>query len=450
MTDTAGELAASTRQDIDRFLDDHLFDADVPGASVAVFDRDGVQYATGYGSRDREENAPATADTLYYVGSITKLVTAVAVLQLVDRGALALDDAVGQYVDFLADVPGEPVTVEDLLTHSSGMPADAIVGRDTIADERDLALHVDGATDRRLTDRERFFYYNSGYKVLGALVEAVDGRDYEPYVQDAVFDPLGMERSTFDQSVLEASEDGMTGYVREDEELERREEPLDFEGVPADGGLVAPVAELTRLLRCLLAGGELDGERILGADLADAMTSRQTAWTRSIDGTERWYGYGSIVRPFGDDTVVGHAGAVWTAQANLIALADRGLGVALAVNAGHAPAIDFARGVLALVAGEDPTRTVPALGLDAKIDTVTGTYESYRDGPTVEVSDAGGYVELDLDTPDEVVAAFPESSAPDEYEFYTVDERGTRAPVEFLDGDNGLVLLWERHRYDRV
>jgi CubicO group peptidase (beta-lactamase class C family) len=85
-------LADGTVHAVDRFLDDWLVDDDVPGASVAIVDRDDLLYATGLGARDTDARDAATAETVYGVGSIAKPVTALTVLQLVDRGDLALDD----------------------------------------------------------------------------------------------------------------------------------------------------------------------------------------------------------------------------------------------------------------------------------------------------------------------------------------------------------------------
>lgn len=118
-------------------------------------------------------------------------------------------------------------------------------------------------------------YSNSGYKVLGELIAAVDGRSYPEYAEQEVLSPVGMDRSTFDQTVPCEADDAMTGYLSENDDRVPTEDPLEFETQPTDGGLISRVPEITRLLRCLLNDGTLDGTRVLAAESVAAMTDRQ-------------------------------------------------------------------------------------------------------------------------------------------------------------------------------
>lgn len=189
---TMTDLSPARRRDIGSFVHDWVREAEVPGASVVVFGADGERYAEGFGARDLESNAPATPDTLYGVGSVTKPITALAVVDLAEQDQLSLSDPIDRYVDHYADAPGDPITIAELLSHTSGMPAtstgllsQAMDGRPAgVADERDRERLVRDAVEFRTTDRERFFYYNTGYDVLGRVIEAVDGREYAEYVQD--------------------------------------------------------------------------------------------------------------------------------------------------------------------------------------------------------------------------------------------------------------------------
>lgn len=449
MSSTDADLDAATEREVERFLDDWLVAENVPGASVAVFDDAGLLHASGLGSRDLDANAEATADTRYNVGSVTKVTTAIAVLQLVERDELALGDEVSAYVPHLNSVPGDPVTVRELLSHSSGMPADSIVLRDNVADRRDLQRHVEGAADRRVVENPPFLYYNSGYKMLGELVGAVDGRSYADYVEEEILGPLAMERSTFDHTVLQTGDDAATGYRREDDDCVPAEKPLRFEAQPADGGLVSSVTDLSRLVRCLLNDGDLEGRRVLDPESVGAMTDRQSpSWT-TIDGEERWYGYGLFVEDFLGERLVGHAGRVAHSETYAGWLAERSLGVTLAANTAGVRVPDFGRGVLAIAAGESPTEAVPGLALQEKLSAVAGIYETYR-GPTATVEATGGHLTVTLDDGDEPMAAFPESLAADDYSFYAVRENGRREPIEFRETDDGLTMLLSPFRLDRT
>lgn len=449
MESTEPGLGPEKEREVEAFVEDWLVEEEIPGVSVAVFDAGGTLYATGLGARTLDGTEPATPETLYSVGSITKIVTAVAVFQLVERGDLALDDGIGEHVPFLGDVPGDPITVEELLTHSSGMPSDTVFERDNVATVRDLQLHADAAADQRLTDDDRFMYYNTGYKILGELVGTVDGRDYAAYVQEEIFSPLGMDRSTFDQTALQSEADAMTGYVVEDGERVPVEGPLDFEAGVADGALISPVTELTRLLRCLLGDGELDGTRLLEPGTVREMRTQQRHRVSTLDGEQRGYGYGLMLEEFLDGHLVGHGGLVEHAQAYAGGFPDRGLGVAVAVNRAEVPMWAIAQGVLAIAAGESPVDVVPEVSLREKIDAVTGRYEAFR-GPSATVADAGGHITVELEEWGEKFPAFPESQAADEYAFYTVEPNGHRTPVEFREFDDGLAMLWGPARFNRT
>ncbi|MFB6206744.1 MAG: serine hydrolase [Haloglomus sp.] len=450
MTGTDGGLSAGTEREIERFLDDWLVAEDIPSVSVAVFDTDDILYATGLGARDLEASAPATADTRYHIGSITKTLTAIAVLQLVEENELALDDEIQGYVPYLRDVPGDPITIQELLTHSSGMPDDWVTARENIADRDDLRLHINGAAGQRVTENPPIMYTNAGFKILGELVAAVDGRAYTDYVTEEILAPLKMDGATFDQATLFEGEDVLTGYQQDDDDLVPTEHLLEFESQPADGGLLASVTNLTRLLRCLLQDGELDGTRLLAPDTVATMASQHARLETTLDDDDRWYGYGLLTGEFLGDRFVGHPGGVSHSMAWVGGLTQRGRGAALAVNTSGVRSRDYGRGVLALAAGEDPIETVPGLALREKLDAVAGTYEAYR-GATATVEPRDGHLVLRWEQADDPVSAFPESAAPDDHSFYLLKGDARRDPLEFRKtGDGMMMLLSNRLRLERT
>lgn len=455
-------LPTDARRRIESFVADWLADDDVPGASVAMVDGDEVVYAEGFGSRDLESNAPATVDTLYGIGSCTKSFTALAIAQLHGTGKLDVDDPVTDYVPHLGDVDDEPITVHELLTHTSGMPSDGsgvvLIGRLIDADpmavplggEADFRRYVEGSAAERATDRERFFYYNSGYTMLGRIVEAVDGRDFATYVEEEILAPLGMDRTTFDREAFEADDDAMTPYRVEDDDLVPSSFPADPIKYPA-GGLMASVSELTNYLRMNVAGGSFEGTGLLDADLLATMHDRHATRQVALDGTSRDYGYGWMVSDFLGDTLVGHGGSIAIATAYVGFLEDAGLGVAVACNTSPAThPMYVGPALLAILQGEEPT-AVDLFALREKLDAVEGTYESYREITTAEVErDGGGLaVTLGTDLDEREIRLFPETLDPDDHTFYFVAESGARVPVEFdLDGD-GADMYFQRWRLHR-
>lgn len=455
-------------REIEEYLDGWLVRAGIPGASVAVTDADGLVYANGLGARNVAAQAPATADTLYSFASVTKAVTALSVLVLADRGELALDDPIGAYTDYWTDVPGDPIEIRDLLSHSSGMPDDGHAERGYMFREglptsptvtpEDRRRHANAAADRRVVDEDRFMYNDLGFAVAGEIVEAVDGREFGEFAEAEVLDPLGMERSRIgygDHATVE--ENAAQGYTVGEEGPDPTEFDLNAVDVgdpQAAGGLLSSVRETTRILRCVANGGELDGTRLVSAETVAAMTDHQAPKRWSVDGDARGYGYGWLVDDSPAERVVGHGGTAPGVAQSWIGLApDLDLGAAVAFNATGIPKQQVGKGVLGIAAGYDPAGFVPALALREKVRSVTGTYEGFRGTPTATVGHEGTTVTVtfgrdDADG-DPDVRAVPATAARGEYEFYTVDDH-VRVPVTFRESDRGMELRIGGHRLFRT
>lgn len=466
MSDEPSSLSPATKRDIETFLDRHRVEHDIPGLSVAILNCDGILHATGMGARNIESRSPATPGTLYSIASVTKSFTAVAVLQLVERGDLSLSDEIREYVDFWNDVPGEPITVRDLLSHSSGMPSDYSASREVLfADSlptsplvtrEDDIRHANAAAARRITDEARLMNSNRGYQILGEIIEAASGRTYAEHVEDEIFAPLGMNRSRVGYGeISETADDAITGYVIEGGEPVANDHNLEEKLRPpySAGGILSSVSELATLVRCLLNGGEIGEERLLQSDLIEAMSSHQAPQLERIGTQTVGYGYGLRVSDFLDETFVDHEGtAPGVSRAYVGYLCEHGIGVTLGINTTAVPISALGKGVLAITTGESPETVVPSLSLQAKIDAVTGVYEGFRGGLEVAVEPgSGGSIVLSYrDGPDWELTAFPESVAHDEYDFYTVRENGIRESVTFRDTGSGMELRFNIDRLERT
>ena len=172
-----------------------------PGVSVAVVDAENASWSDGFGFADVETRRPASADTVYLWFSMTKIVTATAVVQLAERGVLGLGDQVGSWV------PGFPaggrVTVRHLLSHSAGLSNPIPVGWVRPADEpagdlNEFATRLLAKHSRlRGEPGVRARYSNLGYLVLGQVIEAASGSPYADYVRANILAPLGMTSTDF-------------------------------------------------------------------------------------------------------------------------------------------------------------------------------------------------------------------------------------------------------------
>ncbi|MFC6941969.1 serine hydrolase [Salinirubellus sp. GCM10025818] len=448
----------------ERFVSEWVGEHRIPGATLAVFDAD---HAAGFafGARDLRENTPATPDTLIGIGSCTKSFTGVAILQLAEAGDLAVTDDVSAYVPHLRDASGPPVTIRELLTHSSGMPSDgmatALIGRamdvdDTevpLSSDEDFARHVGGSVDERVLGLDDpFFYYNSGFTLLGEVVEAVSGRAYAEYVREEIQEPLGMERSTFRRERFESDGDTMTPYYRREGSIEEGRFPFD-RPIHAPGGLLSSVMELSRYGRMQLNDGSFRGERILPADRIEESRTPVSTRERLLGGTEQRYAYGWMVREFLGDTLVGHGGGIGVYNAYLGYLKNRGLGVALLCTTGpRTHPMHAGPAVLALLADEDPIEAVPHYALEERLPVLTGTYESYRGVQSLEVTRLGGGLRV-VDEDDGLggmeLALVPEDLGAGVSTFRTVDAGGNDVTVRFEVGDDSVDMYLQRWRLHR-
>ena len=450
---------------VERFASDWVSEDRIPGATLSVFDADGTA-VMGHRARGLGRNAAATPDPWLRIGSCTRSFTGVALLQLAEAGKLAVDDPVSDYVDAYDDVAGDPITIRDLLTHSSGLPSDgmatALISRMMglepmevpLSGEDDFHRHVAGSLDERATHLEDpFFYYNSGFTVLGEIIETLTGKPYAAYVDDEILGPLGMERSTFAREDFEADDDTMTPYYKENGSSTPGEFPFD-ESIHAPGGMLSSVRELARYGRMHLNGGELDGERILPeARIEEARTPVSQRETL-VDGTPQEYAYGWMVREFLGDTLVCHGGGIGVYNAFIGYLRDAGIGVAVQCTTQPETHPMYAGpAALAVALGEEPTEAVPHLALKRGLPELTGEYASYRDITTLTVERMGGGLVLKAESDREgamELPLVPQDIGDDVWTFTTVEASGAAVPIRFEHHEDGVDLYYQRWRLHKT
>jgi CubicO group peptidase (beta-lactamase class C family) len=294
-----------------------------PGAVVVVVKRDGPVFAKGYGFSDIETGKQFTADaTLVRPGSISKLFTGIAVMQLVDAGSLDLDRDVNGYIDFAIPVPegGVPVTLRRLLTHRAGFEehVKGLFSRNRESEPlgRWLAKNL---PQRLFPKGDVEAYSNYGVALAGYIVERVSGEPFASYVQRHILDPLGMSHSTFRQPLPDDLAPLMAkGYRTSDKP------PLAvFETIimaPA-GGLSATGTDMGRFIRALMNGGELDGVRILPTARLDKMMAPSNATPAGYLGLVF---FGTKVA---GHAAIGHGGGTMTFFSDLKFFPEQGVGI---------------------------------------------------------------------------------------------------------------------------
>jgi CubicO group peptidase (beta-lactamase class C family) len=292
----------------------------VPGLSVSVVKGDRVVWAKGFGFADLAAADPARPQTSYLWFSMTKIVTATAVMRLAEGGNLDLDTPADEYFrGFKVVSQPVPVTVRHLLSHSSGLanplPVRWVRPADTPASDHSAFVSRLLAKNRKLKSvpGERAAYSNLGYLVLGEVISAITGLSYEQYVREEILVPLGMHRTGFAYQ-NPAGCGAATGYQplwRPLTPLFRAALPRGVVGPrqgryvsfnpfyvkgPAYGGLVGGVDEAARFVLLHLNGGRTNGMRLLSAESV-AMMQRITprggkrdfglGWFRSHEAAQR-------------------------------------------------------------------------------------------------------------------------------------------------------------------
>jgi CubicO group peptidase (beta-lactamase class C family) len=191
------QLASSIAKALHRY---HL-----PGGALAVVADGHIELVQGFGVSNLKTKQAVTGNTLYAVGSLTKAMTAVAIMQLRDRGLLDLGDPVQKYLPWfrLADESASSqITIYDLLTHTSGIPSDADVSvfRGLKPDDTSIEAGVRALRSVRMDGPPgaHFEYSHMNYAVLGLIVEKVSGQPFDDYIKSNILQPLGMSKTTFD------------------------------------------------------------------------------------------------------------------------------------------------------------------------------------------------------------------------------------------------------------
>jgi CubicO group peptidase (beta-lactamase class C family) len=327
--DVVANMIATYRQQIPELMAEQ----DVPGLAVAVVDRDRVLWVEGFGDRD-DQGHPVTTDTIFGLQSMSKLFTATAVMQAVEAGRLELDEPITTYLPgftvhsaFEAH-PERRITLRMLLSHTAGFTHEAPVGNSNELDPGTFDEHVRSISDTwlRFPVGSGFAYSNLGIDLAGYILEQVEGSPFADLMRDSLLGPVGMERSTFDRTVIQADDKRAVPHV------DYYSDPPIYEPVTAAGGLYSSADDLARFLLFELGEGTLDGRTVLGPESMREMrripppfTGEQAGYALGVART-RWNRW-----PQSPD-LFNHAGGGSGFMSDLWWAPQLGIGVALVSN----------------------------------------------------------------------------------------------------------------------
>ena len=321
-----------TAADAEAFLDGivplQLERDNIAGATVAIVKDGKVLLAKGYGYADREKKTAVSPETtLFRPGSVSKLFTWTAVMQLHEQGKLDLDKDVNEYLDFkIPDAFGQPITLKHLLTHTPGFEEQVKDLFSGGAESPDLGTYLKTHIPTRIFPPGTTpAYSNYGTALAGYVVELVSGRPFNEYIAENIFKPLGMTHSTFAQPLPSELVESMSSGYRL-----ASDKPIPFEVVspfPA-GSLSSSAADMARFITAHLQEGQVEGARILKPETARLMHSRLFA----LDDAANAMCYGFYEESRNGRRIIGHAGDTIAFHSDLHLIPDEGIGFFVSYN----------------------------------------------------------------------------------------------------------------------
>ena len=391
----AGAIPADFKAKADALLK-QSFPAAGPGAAVIVTDEGKVVYEAGRGLADVDGMRPITAHTVFRMGSISKQFSAAIMLQLAAEGKLSLDDKLSKFLpDF--PKPGADATVAQLLNHTVGVQSYTeipgwMVEKNTarpFTTEEMIAQFKDLPSPSK--PGEKWAYNNSGYVLVGAVIEKVTGKPWYQNVEERIARPLGLK--TIRYGVLENQTPDMAAGYTDKEGKVAPAQNIHMSVPHAAGALIGSVEDLAKWNAALHRG------KVIPA----AYYARMIAPTKLLDGTTNDYGFGIRNGELRGHKTLGHGGGIFGFSTDSIYLPKENIFVAVFTNS-DSPAADpgMVMMQLAALAVDDPFPTFARQALDAKaVEPWVGVYKLkdaerrvfLRDGKLYTQRTGGGELE---------------------------------------------------------
>jgi CubicO group peptidase (beta-lactamase class C family) len=333
MTEAAGH-AEAIKTVLLELLPSELKQRNVPGAAVAVVERNGVFWEESWGVTDGPGSSSITLDTVFNIRSVSKNVTALGVLMAVQDGLVDLDTPIAEYLpEFTVhsrfdEHPQDLITLRLMLAHWAGFTHDPPAHLSVMAVEDNQSeyfqAYIDSISDTwlRFPVGYRHQYANRGYDLAGYILQGRSGMSFPDYMANKVFVPLGMTKSTFDLDKIEQTEGRAIGHDTDGDVV-----PVAFPEIPS-GGLYSSVRDMSRYLQFHINGGVVNGKRLLRKDLMEQFHSIQLAKR----GQRTGYTLGLWREVTGDTFSLYHEGGGRGFGSHMIVYPELGVGAVLLTN----------------------------------------------------------------------------------------------------------------------
>lgn len=359
---------AAVARALEPFIQHELTDKQLPAISVALVDDQQIVWARGFGLADPDKKIAATANTIYRVGSVSKLFTDIGIMQLAERGELSLDAPITDYLpDFQpTNKFRKPITLRELMSHRSGLVREPPVGHYYDPTEPTVAATVKSLNSTTLIYEPGTHtkYSNAGITVVGYVLERRKEEAYAKYLKHAVLGAMGLNDSAFEpepQLVSKLAKAFMWTY-----EGRTFEAPSFQLGIGPAGCLYTNVIDLGRFLSILFARGRGPNGQVLKPETVEEMWKPQFAKAGEASG----FGIGFRVTKFGGRRLVGHGGAIYGFATELAALPDDKLGVVAVTTKGSSNAVvnHIAHEALKLMLAARAGKSLPEIQVTRPVD----------------------------------------------------------------------------------
>jgi len=322
------ELVAAEPSKIAEALQPYVEKQELAGAVFLLADKDKVLTCEAVGYADVAAKKPMQKDSVFWIASQSKPITATALMMLVDEGKVKVDDPVEKYLlefkgqmvgverdaeHVLLKKPAHPITVKNILSHTSGLPFKSPIEEPTL-DRLPLADRIRSYAMLPLDFEpdSKYQYSNAGINTAARVIEVVTGQSFEQFLDERLFHPLGMKDTTFwptseqVERLAKSYKPGPGNKGLEETTITQLHYPLtdraERDPMPA-GGLFSTAADLARFYQMILNRGQLDGRRYLSEVAVEQMTTRQTPAS-----LQQSYGFGFQT----GGNAIGHGGAYST------------------------------------------------------------------------------------------------------------------------------------------
>ena len=465
------EFSEKKKLKIDDIISNAMASSHIPGLSFVIVHDGKILYNRGYGATNYSSNQPITPGTLIGIGSCTKSFTCLAIMRLQEEGKLSIEDPVSKFVPLKIGKKDSLILIKHLMSHTSGLPnlgsLSFTISRMSMTENPswipmascdDFYAHINNAGHELLEKPgEARYYNNSGYVMLGHIIQEVSGMSYENYIEEHILKPLEITRGTFERDKIMADDDVITAYLvpREGKRIPRES---DFSIEPlgnAAGGLFLSSKEMANYILMNLNQGKFKDLQIISSESLNKMQSIQSKdkpVTKHFGDSGYGFGWGILEGVMGY-TMISHGGSMRVSGASISLFPELSLGFGIGVNMIAPPQVSF--DILAVLIDKNISEELIFTTIGREQQKLVGIYKTYKGFNTIEIFIKSNLLHVkDINSVHPIISGeiplIPISDDPENREYFIYVAPGLKQKIAFKETvDNNLYVNIERYRYHK-